>query len=502
MLRAERRELLFYRGLDLGRSGLDAELELADALDLLEARDCGRAARGGSRRRRFVEQVVDAHFGLVEDLLFRPFVGGLHGATRLGVERSQAAGGLVFYEFAFLYAVELAERVALGIGDHQQRARCWALISCILLGCASHVIYGEHALNFPGGVKLRQADERAPQIGARQLAVKYLRAGGVLLRWNGEQVLTAPFFTNYPLLDLAGKHIRPDMDAVRLGLRDPGLYLANVQAILAGHSHYDHIGDLPLIAQDYAPGSLLFVNQSGYNMLSAYPGLVPRARILEHLTGWVALSPHIGLRAIASDHAPNFTFLSFPVRWAPGEVSNAWTTPWPEHRLKEQRLGQPFAFLIDFLEPGPERKVAFRVHYQDAASVPPQGYLPSPEFGPDGDTRDVDLEILCMPGRESLPETPDRYPSGVLANTRAHHALVIHYESFFHPTHAGEEWTDVRLLPNLSESDATEFLSAIDAAIRDPRPGPCRAPYPMQGLCSASYTVPLPGEWIVFDAAR
>jgi hypothetical protein len=355
-----------------------------------------------------------------------------------------------------------------------------------LASCGGHRLYGASALNYPDGVELRQALPRPVEVGEGQLAIKYLRAGGLLLRWRGEQILTAPFFSNYPLLTLRAQRVVTDEQAVHKGLSDPHLNLHLTSAILVGHSHYDHIADLPLIARRYAPYSALYVNQSGAYMLQAYPELAARTRVLEAATGWTYLSPHVRL-------------FGHTVHWAEGDVGKEWQGEWSRRRVIEQREGRAFAFLIDFLEPGPEQRVAFRVHYQDAASVPPLGYLPSPQFGPGGDTRDVDLAILCMPGREALPAQADRYPSGVLANTRAHHALVIHYESFFRPVQSGGEWSSVRLLPNLSEHAATQFLTAIDRAVLQPRPGPCAPPYGMQGLCSRAYTVPLPGEWVVFD---
>ncbi|MEY2933616.1 MAG: hypothetical protein RL033_4365 [Pseudomonadota bacterium] len=371
--------------------------------------------------------------------------------------------------------------------------------SLTALGCAGHRLYGENALNFPGGVALEQAQPVPLRIGPEQIGIKYLRAGGLLFRWQGEQVLTAPFFTNYPLEELYFRRIEPDLEAIELGLSDPNLQLRNLDAILVGHSHYDHIGDVPVIAREYTRHSQLYVNRSGANMLHAYAELRPRLHVLEDLRGWQQISPHIRVLAIPSDHAPNLQLGSLPIRWGPGEVERPWTSPWSQHFLREQRVGQTYAFVIDFLDATPERKVAFRVHYQDAASAAPKGFLPKSEFGPGMDTRDVDLEVVCMPGRESLPAGAPRYPSGVLANTRAHHALVIHYEDFFRPIHAEGDWTEVRLLPNVAGAIATEFLSVLDAGIREARPGPCLHPQRVQGLCSRAYTVPLPGEWLLFD---
>ena len=54
------------------------------------------------------------------------------------------------------------------------------------------------------------------------------------------------------------------------------------------------------------------------------------------------------------------------------------------------------------------------------------------------------------------------------------------------------------LIPTLAGSNATEFLQVVADNVRDPRPGPCRTPGRVEGLCSDAFTLPLPGEWLRF----
>lgn len=378
------------------------------------------------------------------------------------------------------------------------------VLTCsVLVGCGGDVLYGTHALNYPDGVELRQAHHRRPRPADDQVSINYLRAGGLLFRWQGEALMTAPFFSNYPLASLIGRRVVPDPLAIRLGLSDPWLGLTTVKAIFVGHSHYDHIGDLLPLVRDHARQSQIFVNQSGAHMLAPYGELTRRVRVLESLEkkqAWISITRLVRVLPIVSEHAPNAKLGLLPIHWAPGQVQRPWTRPWEYHYLHEQREGTTFAFLIDFLDPKDTKRVALRVHYQDAASRPPRGYLPASLFGPGRDEREVDLAVLCMPGRETLPLDLELYPTGLLKNTRAHHALVIHYEDFFRPIHSHGQWGAVRLLPTLQGETATSFLDAVFDGIADPRPGPCERPHEVQGLCSRAYTVPLPGEWLAFDA--
>lgn len=402
------------------------------------------------------------------------------------------------------------------------RVACAAFVALCQLGCAStRYVKSADARNHQGELHLTEARGPRPEPSANQLLVRYLRAGGVYFEWQGRALMTLPFATNYPLFGdlgvVAGGHsgphpefvlhdtifkqkLAPDERAISHVLSG-GLRLESVDALLAGHSHYDHLGDVVPIAKR-ANNARLFTNTSGKNMLAATPGLGERTESYQGETGWLprdyeAQHQLIRFRAIPSEHAPNLEVLGVEIAWPPGEVTKPWTTPIDAHRLIELRAGTTHAFLIDFLDPKDPKRVAFRVHYQDAASRPPSGYPEQPLI----DEHPVDLEVVCMPGRETLPKVADRYPTGILRHTRARHALVIHYEDFFRPLfEASGESRGVCLIPTLAGEPARDFLHAIVEAIEKPAPGPCRHPEGVEGLCADAFTLPLPGEWLLFDA--
>jgi hypothetical protein len=280
------------------------------------------------------------------------------------------------------------------------------------------------------------------------------------------------------------------------------LRLDRVELLLAGHSHYDHLGDVSPIASKWLPKARLYTNRSGKNMLAGTPGLRERSESFEGEPGWLprdyeAKGQLIRFRAIPSEHAPNLEILGLTVAWPPGQVEKPWTTPIDEHRLVELRAGTTHAFLIDFLDPKDAKRVAFRVHYQDAASRPQLGYPEQALI----DERPVDLEIVTLPGRETLPPNADRYPVGILRRTRARHALVIHYEDFFRPIFDSKGRSNgVRLIPTLAGRPERELLRALVETIESPSPGPCQHPEAVEGLCADAFTLPLPGEWLLFDA--
>lgn len=388
------------------------------------------------------------------------------------------------------------------------------------VGCASQTLTSAYASNPGGSVELRNAQGPRPPTAPGRLLVRYLRAGGVYFEWYGQALMTAPFASNYPIVanrkltryrvrdqqrrrgdpfrTLLDQRIQPNRAAIDFVLGHE-LRLDRVHALLVGHSHYDHLGDVPDLMLRKLPRATLYANQSAQHMLAGEPHLAGRVVALGAHSGWLAADPTratgaIRFRAIRSGHAPNLRLLGQTLSWAPGAVDKPWSTPLSAHKLDELKVGVTYAFLIDFLDPADPKRVAFRVHYQDAASSPPEGY-PSPELLAE---RGVDLEVVSMPGRETLPPSRDRYPQGVLRHNRARHALVIHYESFFHPVLEGERPAEVRLLDTLSGEAAEEFFDSVARSIE---PSSCGAPLAVEGLSAEVFTVPLPGEWLVFDTA-
>ena len=393
----------------------------------------------------------------------------------------------------------------------------WALGA---LGCASQTLTSVHAANPGGSVRLENATGMRPQVAEGQLLLRYLRAGGVYFEWQGQALMTAPFASNYPLLSnrkltryrvrdqqrrrgdpfrtLFDQRIAPNEDAIDFVLGHE-LRLERVHALLVGHSHYDHLGDVPDLMTRKLPHATLYANQSSKYMLAGEPRLAGRVVALSEHSGWLAAGPPgaasvIRFRPILSGHAPNVRAFGQTYSWATGRVDKPWSTPLAGHTLDALKIGETYAFLIDFLDPTDPHRIALRVHYQDAASSPPEGY-------PDGTLlaeRAVDLEVVTMPGRETLPPSRDRYPEGVLRHDHARHALVIHYESFFHPVLDGSEPAPVRLLDTLGGEPAEEFL---DSVARSVEPSPCGPPLAAEGLRAGAFTVPLPGAWLVFDTA-
>ena len=257
------------------------------------------------------------------------------------------------------------------------------------------------------------------------LEIRYLGSGGQLIRRGSTAIMTAPFFSNPSLFRVGLGRISPDsarIDAAVEKIIENGGRLDDVQAILVGHAHYDHLMDVPRVWREYAPGSKIFGSLTAKHILRGFD--VPDDRI-ETLNSsaasrwnagrWVELGD-VRFMAIESEHAPH----AFGIKLYGGEVREDLDRP--PRRATGYREGQTLAFLIDFLDP--DGSVAFRIHYQDSASNTPLGHPPTLHGD---DRRSVDVAIVCAASFSQV----QGYPEGILRAVDARYVVMGHWEDFF-----------------------------------------------------------------------
>jgi hypothetical protein len=357
------------------------------------------------------------------------------------------------------------------------------------LACAAcgHVIRGELAPNHAGDFDFRKPGckpaSRPAATAPDDVLVRYLGAGGLYLEWQGVSVLTSPFFSNPGRLRAPFGRLSANRVRIDGGLK--GMDLKDVRAILVGHSHYDHLADVPTVAESFCPTARIYVNRTGANALAGLGPLQGRVACLEdpEQKEWIYLRGEDGhdlpirFRAVETEHAPLFWHLP----WSAGEVKQAWDKGWDGRRFRQLRMGRPYAFVIDLLSPQDPAQVRFRLYYQDAASPEDKGY---PNLG---DDHEYDLAVLCMASFRYVKN----HPGGLLGNLHPRHVLVTHYEDFFR-----DPQKPLRFVPLLTDRLANEFLGRVRTSLAGIETvGPVD---PVCGPSSPTATMPLPGEWLRF----
>ena len=105
--------------------------------------------------------------------------------------------------------------------------------------------------------------------------------------------------------------------------------------------------------------------------------------------------------------------------------------------------GDTYAWVIEFLDA--RGAVEFRVHWQDAASAPGDGWLPA-SIAHDT-THRLDVAIICTGNFDMV----DGYPEAFLRDANPRHLLLGHWESFFAPQgNGGAEMNEVLSGPKMA----------------------------------------------------
>jgi hypothetical protein len=304
--------------------------------------------------------------------------------------------------------------------------------------------------------------------------VRYLASGGVALRWKGDVILIGPFFTNPSLREALFGRVRWDEARIDTGLAQ--VDLSHVRAVLAGHSHYDHIGDVPRVMERLPNSVTIHVNDAGVALLKAYPQLDVRS--IERMTSPREITPNIQYRAFRSGHAPQVCLAGSHLcyNYADRKVVPASDLAWEHRRLRDLSVGRPHAFFIELMD---GTSIRYRIYYNDAAADVADIELPA--------EASVDLALLCAPGWNFVSE----YPNLLLAKLKPKHVVVTHYEDFFTKWH--RTW---RFVAVLSTASVERFLTIVNGMVTTPAP----PTNPVCGPSNLNWTMPVPGSRMVFKA--
>jgi hypothetical protein len=314
------------------------------------------------------------------------------------------------------------------------------------------------------------------------VSVTYLGISGMVVEHAGHVLLTAPFFSNPPLLSwrpgalrwLTDRPNAPDTAVIeRLLPRSAD----RASVILVGHGHYDHLLDVPYIATHRTKSAIIFGSPSVRHMLMGDRVLRSNPRRLVSIPrdsagdtkrdGAWFYSPDSAFRfmAFVADHAPNLKIGDWPCLFARGTVATDMDTL--PRMAADWKLGEPYAFLIDVLSDS-DRRTIFRIYFEDAPSEPPLGF-PSTRLLAD---RTVDLAILCAATSSNVKATPD----SLLRILKPKGVIITHWESFFRPA--------LRPKRLSRATDMRMFVRSLRRALQPP----------------AGWAMPIPGQTIRFRA--
>lgn len=273
------------------------------------------------------------------------------------------------------------------------------------------------------------------------IAITYLGVSGILIEHQGHVILTSPFFSN-PSLSMVRPRLTKLLRSTPRISSDTSLIerllprsADRATVILVGHGHYDHLMDVPYIADRRAIGSRVFGGPSVRHMLMgdstlrasggqrvvaipmAEAGSVRRRGVWHYTT-----DSAYRFMALLAGHAPTYRALRNSYLFTAGSVDTDLDSL--PHTAAEWKLGEPYAYLIDVLSVD-RKSTVFRIYFQDAPSEPPLGFVPDEVLA----ERGVDLAILCGATSSNVSNTPD----SLLKVLKPSNVIVAHWEDFFQP---------------------------------------------------------------------
>ncbi|MFO0749228.1 MAG: MBL fold metallo-hydrolase [Myxococcota bacterium] len=232
--------------------------------------------------------------------------------------------------------------------------------------------------------------------GPAGLAIRWLGTAGFELRAAGTTLLIDPYLTRVGLGRFLTRRLVPDEARI-------SAYVPEADAVLVGHSHFDHVMDVPSIAR--RTGAHVYGSASTANLMQAM-GL-PTAQV-------TAFAParkttfEVGpfrVTAVPSEHS----------RFALGKhVPYAGDIPCTcEVKLKgsQYRCGDVFSFLVEH--------AGYRIYHMGSANLV-EDAIPTEAKG-------ADLLLLCIAARFAT----ERFVPRVLGALSPARVMPMHYDNMF-----------------------------------------------------------------------
>lgn len=256
--------------------------------------------------------------------------------------------------------------------------------------------------------------------------IKWLGTAGFIIESPETTLLIDPFLTRPPLTRIARRIVPDDLAIAR---HVPH----KVDAILCGHSHYDHVADAPRIAKNT---KAKLVGSASTCSWGRAEGLPEQQLVQIPGSGAVVRFGDIEVRFVPSRHG-RLAFGRVPF------VGEVLTTPRAAGRVWDYRMGGAFGLLIK--APG------VSIYHNGSADL----------IDAELDGESADVLLACLAGRKGT----ENYVARLVSALGPKLVVPTHHDAFFAPLEKG-----LHLLPGIDvEGFVSEvFLRAPGASVITP----------------------------------
>ena len=334
-----------------------------------------------------------------------------------------------------------------------------------------------------------------PKPADEKVRVQYLGVGGFLFKRGDDVIMTAPLYTAPGVLEMfLSRELRPNADLINQLFPQDG---ENARAILVGHSHYDHLMDVPYIALNRAKAADIYGSTNTARMLAPIAAELkaktPPTKLVSLDLGagderspgrWVSVGSGMRFMALRSEHAPFFTLkinppfqkgIELPFYLLRGGSLSEDAKELPKGIIDFVQ-GPVFKFVIDFLDNA--GKPAYRIYYEDTGTSTAVRSLPAELLA----EKPVDLAILALDGDAAAMS--GKPSEDILSVLKPKAVLVGHWEDFFFSQDLARLSGEFHQIPSASMFQAIDiqgFVKRLKASLK-PAGTPYYIPCPTRSI--------------------
>jgi L-ascorbate metabolism protein UlaG (beta-lactamase superfamily) len=251
---------------------------------------------------------------------------------------------------------------------------------------------------------------------APDVRVRWLGTAGFAIEHDGHVLLVDPYLTRASLARCLVAPLRSDRIAI-------ARHAPRADAIVVGHTHFDHALDVPTIAR--TTGARVFGSRSAAALCVARGVPADQVEVVEQAAGSAPVERAIGpfrLRFIPSAHS---ALILGRVPF-PGDIADCGDVPM---RAEEYRCGAVF---------GVEIRVAGRTLYHVGSAELVDANV---------DVKNVDLLLLCVAGWITSRRLPERIGARIAPGA----VLLSHWDDFLRPIDQPARALPAMQMPRLVE---------------------------------------------------
>jgi L-ascorbate metabolism protein UlaG (beta-lactamase superfamily) len=249
---------------------------------------------------------------------------------------------------------------------------------------------------------------------ADEVRLRWLGAAGFAIEHAGWVLLVDPYVTRATLTQCVMGALRPDCGAI-------ARYAPRADAIVVGHTHFDHVLDVPDIA--LATGARVFGSRSAANLCMSRGVPASRVEVVEREATTDPIEREVGpftLRFVPSAHS-RLLLGRIPF---PGDIADCGDVPM---RAQAYRCGAVF---------GVEIRVAGRTLYHLGSAELLDSHV---------HVKNVDLLLLCVAGWKASRDFPERAAHRLAPGA----VLLSHWDDFLRPLGRAARALPAQELPRL-----------------------------------------------------